>query len=69
MEEIVKLIAEAEFMKAIHLILSIPEDDTARSLWKLLAEASSDRRDFQVGEYAWTRAAGKRIRMNLILKP
>jgi len=68
-EEIIKLIAEAEFMKAIHLIRSLPEDDAARSMWKLLAEASSDGGEFQVSEYAWTRAAGLRIRMNLILRP
>ncbi len=63
------MIAEAEFMKAIPLIRSLPEDDAARSLWKLLAEASSEKEQFQISEYAWTRVAGMRIRMTLVPKP
>lgn len=69
MEEIIKLIEKAKFMEAINLILLMPDDAEAKVLWKNLAEASSAREQFQIAEYAWTRAAGIRIRMSLIPKP
>lgn len=69
MQDIIKLIEEAKFMEAINLILSLPDDSEAKALWKNLAEASSAREQFQISEYAWTRAAGIRIRMSLIPKP
>lgn len=70
MDEIIKLIEETEFMKAVNLILALPEDDTeTKALWKALAEASAREEKFQISEYAWTRSTGIRVRMNLILKP
>lgn len=69
MQDIIKLIEEAKFMEAINLILSLPDDSDTKALWKDLAEASSAREQFQIAEYAWTRAAGIRIRMSLIPKP
>lgn len=68
MNEIIKLIEEAKFMEAINLILSLPDNAETKALWKALAEASSEEKQFQISEYAWTRAVGVRIRMNLILK-
>ncbi|MDT8284991.1 MAG: hypothetical protein RQ767_05645, partial [Thermovirgaceae bacterium] len=66
---IIKLIEQAKFIEAIKLILLMPDDAEAKVLWKLLAEASSAKEQFQIAEYAWTRAAGIRIRMTLVPKP
>ncbi|MDO9509611.1 MAG: hypothetical protein Q7I97_09810 [Thermovirgaceae bacterium] len=69
MEEIIKLIEEAKFMDAVRRILSLPDNAQTKGLCKSLAEVSGVREQFQIREYAWTRAVRLRVRMNLILKP
>ncbi len=52
MEEIIKLIEEPNFMKAINRIISLPDDSDAKALWMNLAEASSTRNQFQISAFA-----------------
>jgi len=64
-DRLAELLACDRIGDALVFARSFPDNCEYSHLWRMIGDHASERLMFQIAEYAYTRAYGPRIRMNL----